>query len=149
MLAIIERWMRGFCSGRGGQLALPVVLLLLVVGYFCFSLPLPPVESREPPRIRQQWLRLMPLQVASQQDRVEEHITQRFSPMDLPGSDSKLVAWRPVRRGGELVLDVRWQAVPPLFSWLSQCGMRVTAFSLHPQKGSLQLTLALEAEHAD
>lgn len=149
MRAIIERWSGLLYTGRGGQLALSIVLVLLVAGYFWFSLPPAPVEGHEPPGIRQQWLRLMPLQVAAQQDSVEEPITQRFSPMDLPGAGSKLLAWRPVGRGGELVLDVRWQAVPPLFSWLAQCSMRVTAFSLHPLKGSLQMTLALEAEHAD
>lgn len=149
MRATIEHWWGLLCSGRSGQLALPFVLVLLVVGYFWFSLPPPPVESHESPGIRQQWLRLMPLQVAAQQDGVEEPITQRFSPMELPGAGSKLLAWRPVGRGGELVLDVRWQAVPPLFSWLAQCGMRVTAFSLHPLKGSLQMTLALEADHED
>ncbi|WP_434670616.1 hypothetical protein ACMYSO_12005 [Klebsiella sp. B345] len=149
MRATIEHWWGLLCSGRGGQLALPFVLVLLVAGYFWFSLSPPPVESHEPPGIRLQWLRLMPLQVASPQDSVEERVTQRFSPMTLPGTDSKLVAWRPVGRGGELVLDVRWQAVPPLFLWLAQCGMRVTAFSLHPHKGSLQMTLALEADHED
>lgn len=146
MQALIERGMTALFSLRGGRLALPIILGLLVVIFFRLSASPPPTETDGHLRLRQQWLRLMPLQTALQNVLPDEQQRSLFSPVALPVSGAMLVTWRPSGHGGELLLEARWQAVPPLFSWLAECGMRVTGFSLRPEKEALLMTLQLEAE---
>ncbi|HEY4467842.1 MAG TPA: pilus assembly protein PilO [Klebsiella sp.] len=100
------------------------------------------------PRIQAQWRKLLPLRVALQTVVMDEKQTQAFSPLNLPATGAALMAWRPMGGGGEMQLEVGWQAVPALFSWLASCGMRVTAFSMQPENQVLRLTLQLEAEDA-
>ncbi|MFK3706040.1 pilus assembly protein HofO [Raoultella sp. BIGb0138] len=149
MKAYIERWLAAAASVRGGRVALPLILVLLIAGDFWLSAPSPPLAGDGHPGLRQQWLRLIPLQAALQSDIADEPKTPIFSPITLPVAGATLMAWRPAGRSGEMLLAVRWQAVPALFSWLADCGMRATAFSLRPEKGTLQLTLQLEAEDAE
>ncbi len=146
MQALIERGMTAFFSPLGVRLALPIVLGLTVVIFLCLPASPPPPETDGHLRLRQQWLRLMPLQKALQNAPPEERKRLLFSPIALPVSGAMLVAWRPSGRGGELLLEANWQAVPQLFSWLAECGMRVTGFSLRPEKEALMMTLQLEAE---
>ena len=146
MQALIERGMTAFFSLRGGRLALPIVLGLIAVIFSRLSASPPPAETDGHLRLRQQWLRLIPLQTTLQNAFPDEQKRALFSPITLPVSGAMLVSWRPSGRGGELLLEVRWQAVPPLFSWLAECGMRVTGFSLRPEKEALLMTLQLEAE---
>ena len=146
MQALIERGMTALFSLRGGRLALPIILGLLVVIFFRLSASPPPTETDGHLRLRQQWLRLMPLQTTLQNAFPDEQKRALFSPITLPVSGAMLVTWRPSGHGGELLLEASWQAVPPLFSWLAECGMRVTGFSLRPEKEALLMTLQLEAE---
>lgn len=148
MPALIERGITLFFSPRGRWLVLLVVLGLIAVMLFPLSSPPPPVETDGHLRLRQQWLRLIPLQAALQHDTPDERKTRVFSPVTLPVSGAELVTWRPLGSGGELLLATSWQAVPRLFPWLADCGMRVTGFTLRPEKGGLQMALQLEAEDA-
>ncbi len=42
--------------------------------------------------------------------------TQSFSPIAIPLSGAKLIAWRPQGSGGEMELTLSWSTVPALFS---------------------------------
>ncbi|BBV74269.1 hypothetical protein [Klebsiella electrica] len=149
MQALIERGMTAFFSLRGGWLALPIVLGLVAVIFLRLPASPPPPETDGHLRLRQQWLRLMPLRTALQNIPPDERKRLLFSPIALPVSGAMLVTWRPLGRGGELLLEASWQAVPALFSWLAECGMRVTGFSLRPEKEALLMTLQLEAEDVE
>ncbi|WP_458259185.1 HofO family protein [Klebsiella aerogenes] len=69
-----------------------------------------------------------------------------FSPLEPPVAGVALQAWQPRGRGGEMLAVVDWQAVPPLFAWLADCGVHPGAFSLNAEKGALQLSLQLERD---
>lgn len=132
----------------GGRFLLPLVLTGLVISYGWISSPAPLPERDGRLRLRQQWQQLMPLQTALQSDIPDEMELQHFSPMAVPIAGVALESWHPAGRGGELLLTVRWAAVPLLFSWLAGCEMRVAAFSLHSEQGKLQMSLQLEQEDA-
>ncbi|MDN7213328.1 pilus assembly protein PilO, partial [Klebsiella pneumoniae] len=72
--------------------------------------------------------------------------TQSFSPIAIPLSGAKLIAWRPQGSGGEMELTLSWSTVPALFSWLARCGMNPRSFSLGREAQTLRLRLLLEAE---
>ncbi|UMV24909.1 pilus assembly protein PilO [Klebsiella pneumoniae] len=71
---------------------------------------------------------------------------QSFSPIAIPLSGAKLIAWRPQGSGGEMELTLSWSTVPALFSWLARCGMNPRSFSLGREAQTLRLRLLLEAE---
>jgi pilus assembly protein HofO len=141
----IEHWL----TGRKRVLMISVVLVLIAGAWvWLLLLSQPEIQERRMPRIQAQWRKLLPLRVALQTVVMDEKQTQAFSPLNLPATGAALMAWRPMGGGGEMQLEVGWQAVPALFSWLASCGMRVTAFSMQPENQVLRLTLQLEAEDA-
>ncbi|MBA7930585.1 hypothetical protein HV127_04730 [Klebsiella sp. RHBSTW-00215] len=141
----IERWLTD-----GKILFVLSIVLALIVGAFMWPQTSPPkIHSGGSLRIQEQWRKLLPLKASLNSTRTDEAKTETFTPLDLPVVGAVLVSWRPVGRGGEMRLEVNWQSVPALFSWLARCGMQATAFSLHPEKQALQLTLQLEAEDAE
>lgn len=130
------------------SLFVPPVALILIAGFWIGLQPQPlQVQDSRSARIQEQWRKLLPLRATLQDVGIEAQ-PQIFSPVDLPVAGASLIAWRPVGRGGEMQLEVDWQAVPALFSWLARCGMGATAFTLRPEKQALQLSLQLEAEDA-
>ncbi|WP_404685222.1 HofO family protein [Raoultella terrigena] len=149
MRALIERGMASLFLLRGGWLTLAVALPLTLAGGLWLISPPPAQESVRSDRLRQQWLKLLPLRVALAREEVAGPAERVFSPLHLPVDGAALIAWKPAGRGGEMVLELRWPSVPALFSWLADCGMRVAAFSLQPQKRVLRLSLQLEAEDAE
>ncbi|MDF7679777.1 hypothetical protein PT300_03790 [Enterobacteriaceae bacterium ESL0689] len=144
MHLFFERWLTAVMVSRGGHFVLSFALIALVLGYFWRSSP--PLLAEDDPhsRLRQQWLNVMPLKIALQSTASDEPVWQHFSPMAIPVTDVTLVAWRPAENGGELLLTVRWSAVPALFYWLARCGMQVTAFTLHSEHNILQMSVQLE-----
>lgn len=141
----IERWL----TGRKYRLMIPAVLVL--IAGICNWLLLPhqadmPVGRSS--RVQAQWRKLLPLRGALQDTGMEVAATLTFTPIDLPVTGAELIAWRPMNAGGQMQLAVDWQAVPALFSWLADCGMRATAFSMQPEKQDPGLTLHLEVEDA-
>ncbi|MCP6587954.1 hypothetical protein NL514_27605, partial [Klebsiella pneumoniae] len=95
MQALIERGMTAFFSLRGGRLALPIVLGLIAVIFSRLSASPPPAETDGHLRLRQQWLRLIPLQTTLQNAFPDEQKRALFSPITLPVSGAMLVSWRP------------------------------------------------------
>jgi len=67
-----------------------------------------------------------------------------FSPLDFQGDNATLVHWKPLQNGGELMLEVEWQALPALFSRLAQRDVQIAAFAIAPQGKALRLRLELE-----
>ena len=67
-----------------------------------------------------------------------------FSPLDFQGDNATLVHWKPLQNGGELMLEVEWQALPALFSRLAQRDVQIAAFAIAPQGTALRLRLELE-----
>ncbi|ENO0301139.1 HofO [Enterobacter asburiae] len=67
-----------------------------------------------------------------------------FSPLDFQGDTATLVHWKPQQNGGELMLEVEWQALPALFSRLAQRDVQIAAFAIAPQGTALRLRLELE-----
>ncbi|CZV39117.1 HofO family protein [Enterobacter cloacae] len=67
-----------------------------------------------------------------------------FSPLDFQGDNTTLVYWKPLPNGGELMLEVKWQALPALFSRLAQRDVQIAAFAISPQGTALRLRLELE-----
>lgn len=66
-----------------------------------------------------------------------------FSPLDFQGDNATLVHWKPLQGGGELMLEVEWQALPALFpGWRSD--VQIAAFAIAPQGTALRLRLELE-----
>jgi pilus assembly protein HofO len=66
-----------------------------------------------------------------------------FSPLDFQGDNTTLVHWKPLQNGGELMLEVEWQALPALFSRLAQQDVQIAAFAIVPQGTALRLRLEL------
>lgn len=141
----VERWL----AERKSLLAIPL-LLVLIAGIGRWLLLPGQTETPEEPslRIQAQWRKLLPLRNALRTVGIDDAATQPFSPIELPVAGAALIAWRPMGVGGEMQLEVDWQAVPALFTWLARCGMQATAFSVQPEKQALRLTLHLEAEDA-
>ena len=77
-------------------------------------------------------------------DAVKARALTPFSPLNFQGDETTLVHWKPLQNGGELMLEVEWQALPALFSRLAQRDVRVAAFTLAPQGTALRLQLELE-----
>ncbi|KFA84313.1 pilus assembly protein HofO [Enterobacter sp. EGD-HP1] len=67
-----------------------------------------------------------------------------FSPLDFQGDNTTLVYWKPLPKGGELMLELEWQALPALFSRLAQRDVQIAAFAIAPQGTALRLRLELE-----
>ncbi|AHW96642.1 hypothetical protein [Enterobacter asburiae] len=67
-----------------------------------------------------------------------------FSPLDFQDDNATLVHWKPLQNGGELMLEVEWQALPALFSRLAQRDVQIAAFAIAPQGTALRLRLELE-----
>ncbi|AMX07877.1 hypothetical protein A0R60_3643 [Enterobacter asburiae] len=67
-----------------------------------------------------------------------------FSSLDFQGDNATLVHWKPLQNGGELMLEVKWQALPALFSRLAQRDVQIAAFAIAPQGTALRLRLELE-----
>ncbi|HFK7269990.1 TPA: HofO [Enterobacter asburiae] len=67
-----------------------------------------------------------------------------FSPLDFKDDNATLVHWKPLQNGGELMLEVEWQALPALFSRLAQRDVQIAAFAIAPQGTALRLRLELE-----
>lgn len=131
---------------RSWQLALLSCVVLAGIVYLAFLLSAdrqaPPVS----PPLQAQWRRVIPLRAALAQRVTEEWTTRRFSPLESPIPGITLQRWQPRGGGGEMLAAVSWQAVPALFAWLADCGVRVAAFSLNDEKGALQMSLQLESD---
>ncbi|CAM6967166.1 MULTISPECIES: HofO [Enterobacter] len=74
----------------------------------------------------------------------EARVLMPFSPLDFQGADATLVHWKPQQNGGELMLDLEWEALPALFSRLAQRDVQIAAFAIAPQDKALRLRLELE-----
>ncbi|PCR44922.1 pilus assembly protein PilO [Klebsiella pneumoniae] len=95
--------------------------------------------------LQTQWRRIMRCASPARKSRARID-TQSFSPIAIPLSGAKLIAWRPQGSGGEMELTLSWSTVPALFSWLARCGMNPRSFSLGREAQTLRLRLLLEAE---
>ncbi|MFT3553560.1 ATP-binding cassette domain-containing protein [Klebsiella pneumoniae] len=96
--------------------------------------------------LQTQWRRIMALRIPGEENPGARIDTQSFSPIAIPLSGAKLIAWRPQGSGGEMELTLSWSTVPALFSWLARCGMNPRSFSLGREAQTLRLRLLLEAE---
>ncbi|STV43242.1 Type IV pilus biogenesis protein PilO [Klebsiella pneumoniae] len=96
--------------------------------------------------LQTQWRRIMGARIPGEENPGARIDTQSFSPIAIPLSGAKLIAWRPQGSGGEMELTLSWSTVPALFSWLARCGMNPRSFSLGREAQTLHLRLLLEAE---
>jgi pilus assembly protein HofO len=131
-------------SLRGWPLALLSVAVLASVAYLAFwSAEVRLADPASPP-LQAQWRRVLPLRAMLAQRVADEWTFRRFSPLEMLNTGVTLRTWQPRVGGGDMLAEVDWQAVPPLFAWLADCGVRVTAFSLSYEEASLQMSLQLE-----
>ena len=124
---------------RGAWTGLPILLAMgLSGGGVALWRDLRPPQT--------QWRRIMALRIPGEENPGARIDTQSFSPIAIPLSGAKLIAWRPQGSGGEMELTLSWSTVPALFSWLARCGMNPRSFSLGRETQTLRLRLLLEAE---
>ena len=119
---------------RGWSLMLLCGAVLAAAMCLAFSLAAVSVSPPANVPLQAQWRRILPLRATLQQRVVHSWTARHFSPLEPRG------------RGGEMLAVVDWQAVPPLFAWLADCGVHPGAFSLNAEKGALQLSLQLERD---
>ncbi len=65
--------------------------------------------------LQTQWRRIMALRIPGEENPGARIDTQSFSPIAIPLSGAKLIAWRPQESGGEMELTLSWSTVPALF----------------------------------
>ena len=148
MDTLLERW----CESRPLNRVLFWFLASLLAGLAAWGTMLRPVYGQSAERQRQRiqdvrtnaalWsaVRKTPFR-----PKIMEALEKTpFSPLDFQGDDEKLVHWKPLQNGGELMLEVEWQAIPALFSRLAQRDVQIAAFAIAPQGKALRLRLELE-----
>lgn len=150
MDTLLERW----CECRPWYRVLFWCLVSLLAGLAAWGTLLRPVDRQCAERQRQLiqnvrtnaalWpdVRKVPFLTKT----AEVRALTPFSPLDFQGDNTTLVHWKPLQSGGELMLEVEWQAVPALFSRLAQRDVQIAAFAIAPHGKALRLRL--EFEHA-
>jgi len=145
---LLERW----CESRPWYRVLFWCLGSLLAGLVAWGTLLRPVDRQCAERQRQLiqdaranaalWpaVRKVPFRPEAAESR--ELIS--FSPLDFQGDNATLVHWKPLQNGGELMLEVEWQALPALFSRLAKRDVQIAAFAIAPQGKALRLRLELE-----
>ncbi|SFE31133.1 pilus assembly protein HofO [Phytobacter palmae] len=128
-----------------------MVFLLLVVWWWQIKPITREQTAREQQRLVQQaalqasWrdiLALKPPEIPHSQ----AEIPKAFSPLDFHTHDAQLIRWRPVERGGEMVLEAQWVAIPRTFYWLAERQMLTSAFSITVGENALRFVLQLESD---
>lgn len=139
MLLLAERWCDFSPRLRVGIWLL--MLLLLAIAVACFR----PGEQyvSQPVALKAQWRKTLPLRDVSVSTPPEP--SKPFSALDFGEAGSQLMSWQPSGKGGELILDADWNAIPSLFTLLAERRQAMRGFSLQPEKQRLRLTLAIEA----
>ena len=148
MDTLLERW----CESRPWNRVLFWFLASLLAGLAAWGTMLRPVDGQSAERQRQRIQDVRTnaaLWSAVRKTPFRPKITEAlektpFSPLDFQGDDEKLVHWKPLQNGGELMLEVEWQAIPALFSRLAQRDVQIAAFAIAPQGTALRLRLELE-----
>ena len=148
MDTLLERW----CESRPLNRVLFWFLASLLAGLAAWGTMLRPVDGQSAERQRQRIQDVRTnaaLWSAVRKTPFRPKITEAlektpFSPLDFQGDDEKLVHWKPLQNGGELMLEVEWQAIPALFSRLAQRDVQIAAFAIAPQGTALRLRLELE-----
>ncbi|MHC0026357.1 HofO family protein [Enterobacter vonholyi] len=148
MDTLLERW----CESRPWNRVLFWFLASLLAGLAAWGTMLRPVDGQSAERQRQliQDVRTnAALWSAVRKTPFRPKITEvlkktPFSPLDFQGDDATLVHWKPLQNGGELMLEVEWQAIPALFSRLAQRDVQIAAFAITPHGTALRLRLELE-----
>lgn len=124
MDTLLERW----CESSPLNRVLFWFLASLLAGLAAWGTMLRPVDGQSAERQRQliQDVRTnAALWSAVRKTPFRPKITEAlektpFSPLDFQGDDATLVHWKPLQNGGELMLEVEWQAILALFSrWRS------------------------------
>lgn len=138
MPPLAERWcdLSPLC-----RLGIWIGMLLFTCALWRFSVPA--VEKSAPPtELQAQWRKLLPLRV--EQKEAQSQTTQPFSATAFQTEGSAVMSWQPGTTGGELVLQLQWQALLRIFPLLAEQNMRITGFSLLPEQQGLQVKLQLE-----
>lgn len=133
---------------RGAWMGLPILLAMGLSGggvALWRDLRPPQAAVTRDAALQTQWRRIMALRIPGEENPGARIDTQPFSPIAIPLSGAKLIAWRPQKRrrdGADPVLVNGTRA----FSWLARCGMNPRSFSLGREAQTLRLRLLLEAE---
>ncbi len=134
---------------RGAWTGLPILLAMGLSGggvALWRDLRPPQAAVTRDAALQTQWRRIMALRIPGEENPGARIDTQSFSPIAIPLSGAKLIAWRPQgkrrRDGADPVLVNGTRA----FSWLARCGMNPRSFSLGREAQTLRLRLLLEAE---
>lgn len=138
MPALAERWCELPACWRWGSWLCCLLLMTL-----CVLRPISPgIADSDSPAFQALWRRVLPLQ-KGEKNRVSPEFLA-FSATDFQTGGSSLRRWQPGNNGGELVLETDWETVPVIFALLAARGMAVTAFSIRPEAGALQMVMQLE-----
>lgn len=139
MNLLAERWCDLSSPLRLGAWLVLGLLPAIVVGISCRTTPseLPPVP------LQAQWRKIMPLRSVGAAPPALP--STPFSALGFDGAASRLVSWQPAGKGGALILEADWLAVPSLFSLLAEQRQAVRGFSIQPEQQHLKLTFELEA----
>ena len=139
---------------RAGYGLLLMVFLLLAVWWWQI-LPITREQTaREQQHLVQQaalqesWRELLALK-PPEIPHSQAEIPKAFSPLDFHTHDAQLIRWRPVERGGEMVLEAQWVSIPRMFSWLAERQMLAPAFSITVQEHALHFVLQVESDDGD
>lgn len=133
---------------RGAWTGLPILLAMGLSGggvALWRDLRSPQAAVTRDAALQTQWRRIMALRIPGEENPGARIDTQSFSPIAIPLSGAKLIAWRPQGSGGEMELTLSGQRYPRFF-WLARCGMNPRSFSLGRETQTLRLRLLLEAE---
>lgn len=103
---------------RGAWTGLPILLAMGLLGggvALWRDLRLPQAAVTRDAALQTQWRRIMALRIPGEENPGARIDTQSFSPIAIPLSGAKLIAWRPQESGGEMELTLSWSTVPALF----------------------------------
>lgn len=101
-----------------------------------------PTVEPTPVQLQAQWRKMLPLRVVSVVTTLPS--AKPFSALDYDRPGRRLASWQPAGKGGQLILDTDWPAIPSLFSQLAEQGLAVREFSIQPAQQHLTLTLQIE-----
>ncbi len=96
---------------RGAWTGLPILLAMGLSGggvALWRDLRPPQAAVTRDAALQTQWRRIMALRIPGEENPGARIDTQSFSPIAIPLSGAKLIAWRPQGSGGEMELTLSW-----------------------------------------
>lgn len=100
---------------RGARTGLPILLAMGLSGggvALWRDLRPPQAAVTRDAALQTQWRRIMALRIPGEENPGARIDTQSFSPIAIPLSGAKLIAWRPQGSGGEMELTLSGQRYP-------------------------------------